>query len=158
MELIESGLIRGSGLPLNGFDGNLCCPLHSLAGIPLEDMEGGHVGLQDFAALRGLSQHGEGLDGIQAGLSQGGDQQMQERGDGFCVQGCVLPCESPIPGIPKGASAPPPLTPSPPPASSLHSLRGGASDYWSALLHPYAGPCTLLCLQPRPGPTTRVVS
>lgn len=152
MELIRSGLFRGSGFPLYDVDGDLGCSSYSFIGIHLEDAKVRHVDLQELATFRSLSQHGECFDGIQAGLSQGGAQQIQEWVDGFCVQGCILPCKSPAPGTPEGASAPPPLTPCPPLTSSLCSLRGGTTCYLSSLHHPHAGPCILLYLQPRPGP------
>lgn len=71
MQLIISGLVKGLGFPLNDFDGDLCCPPHGLAGVILQDTEDGHMRLQKLAALGGLSQHGEGLGGIQPCLAQG---------------------------------------------------------------------------------------
>lgn len=118
MELIRPGLLRGSGFPLYDIDGDLGCPPYSFTGIHLEDTKVGHVHLQELTTLGSLSQHGECFDGIQAGLSQGGTQQMQEWVDGFCIQGRILPCKSPTPGTPEGASTPAPLTAPPPPSSS----------------------------------------
>lgn len=149
MELIRPGLLRGSGFPLYDIDGDLGCPPYSFTGIHLEDTKVGHVHLQELTTLGSLSQHGECFDGIQAGLSQGGTQQIQEWVDGFCIQGRILPCKSPTPGTPEGASTPAPLTPAPPRpplASSLCSLRGGTTCNLSPLPHPHAGPCILLCL------------
>lgn len=71
MAPIRAGLIRCSRFPLDNFDGDQGCPPHSLIVILLKGTEVGHVGLQEPAALRGLGQHGEGLDGVQAGLAQG---------------------------------------------------------------------------------------
>lgn len=62
--------MRGSGFPFDHFDSNVGCPPYSLILIHLEITEVEHVALQELATLRGLSQYGEGLGGIQAHFDQ----------------------------------------------------------------------------------------